>query len=204
MEMPRTIHDFGGFPQELFDVQYPAKGSPELAKEIKSILQPTLVDLDEKWGLDHGAWSVIKHLFPHADVPVIQMSIDYTQPALYHFNLAKRLKSLRNKGVLIIGSGNIVHNLGLVDWRNFDKDNYGHDWAIEAKEFVNNKLINGDYTPLINYEKYGKAIQLAVPSPDHYLPLIYTLGLQEKNDQLSLFNDKLVAGSLSMTSIKIF
>ncbi len=204
MEMPRTIHDFGGFPQELFDVKYPAKGSPELAKETKSILQPALVELDDKWGLDHGSWSVIKHLFPDADVPVIQMSIDYTKPAEYHFDLAKRLQSLRNKGVLIIGSGNIVHNLGLVDWRNFDKDNYGHDWAIEAKEFINEQLLKGDYIPLINYEKYGKAIKLAVPSPDHYLPLIYILGLQEKNEQLNLFNDKLVAGSLSMTSIKIF
>ena len=203
MDLPRTIHDFGGFPEELFKVQYPAKGNPELAKETTSILQPTLVELDEKWGLDHGAWSVIKHLYPNADIPVIQMSIDYTQPAQYHFELANRLQSLRYKGVLIIGSGNIVHNLGLVDWRNFDKDNYGHDWAIEAREFVNHQLIKGDYAPLINYQKQGKALQLAVPSPDHYLPLIYTLGLQQKGEQLVFFNDKLVAGSLSMTSLKI-
>lgn len=203
MEMPRTIHDFGGFPKELFEVQYPVKGSPELAQETKSILQPTLVELDEKWGLDHGAWSVIKHLYPNADIPVIQMSIDYTKPAQYHYELAQKLNSLRHKGILIIGSGNIVHNLGLVDWQNFDKDNYGHDWAIEARETINNFLKNGNYQPLINYDKQSKAIQLAVPSPDHYLPLIYTLGLQQKGESLSLFNDKLVAGSLSMTSVKI-
>lgn len=203
MEMPRTIHDFGGFPKELFEVQYPAKGSPALAQEIKTILQPTLVDLDEKWGLDHGAWSVIKHLYPNADIPIIQMSIDYTKSAQYHFELAQKLNSLRYKGILIIGSGNIIHNLGLVDWQNFDKDNYGHDWAIEARETINNYLLKGDYLPLINFEKQSKAVNLAIPTPDHYLPLIYTLGLQEKGETLSLFNDKLVAGGLSMTSVKI-
>lgn len=203
MEMPRTIHDFGGFPKELFEVQYPAKGSPELAKETKAILQPALVELDEKWGLDHGAWSVIKHLYPQANIPAIQLSIDYTKPAQYHYELAQRLNSLRHKGILIIGSGNIVHNLRLVDWQNFDKDNYGHDWAIEARETINELLTKGDYRSLINYEKLSKAVQLAVPSPDHYLPLIYALGLQQKGETLSLFNDKLVAGSLSMTSVKI-
>ena len=203
MEMPRTIHDFGGFPKELFEVQYPAKGSPALAQEIKTILQPTLVDLDEKWGLDHGAWSVIKHLYPNADIPIIQMSIDYTKSAQYHFELAQKLNSLRYKGILIIGSGNIIHNLGLVDWQNFDKDNYGHDWAIEARETINNYLLKGDYLPLINFEKQSKAVNLAIPTPDHYLPLIYTLGLQEKGETLSLFNDKLLAGGLSMTSVKI-
>ena len=143
MEMPRTIHDFGGFPQALFDVRYPAKGSPELAIETKELLQPVAVELDYEWGLDHGAWSVIKHLYPDANVPVIQMSIDYTKPVQYHFDLAEKLSSLRTKGILIIGSGNIVHNLGLVDYRNFDKDNYGYDWAIEARETVNNYLLDG-------------------------------------------------------------
>lgn len=203
MKMPRTIHDFVGFPKELFEVQYPAKGSPELAQKTKSMLQPTLVELDEKWGLDHGAWSVIKHLYPNADIPVIQLSIDYTKPALYHFELAHSLTSLRHKGILIIGSGNIVHNLGLVDWKNFDKDNFGFDWAIEARLNINNYLLNGDYQSLINYKKQSKAIKLAIPTPDHYLPLIYTLGLQQKGEIISLFNDKLVAGSLSMTSLKI-
>lgn len=203
MQNPRTIHDFGGFPKALYEVQYPAPGFPELANLSKELLNPVLVELDEKWGLDHGAWSVIKHLYPNADVPVVQMSIDYTQSPQYHFDLAKQLNTLRNKGVLIIGSGNIVHNLGLVDFANFDKDNYGYDWAIEARATINEYLLNGNYQPLIQYEKQGKALQLAIPSPDHYLPLIYTLGLQQKGETLSLFNDKLLAGSLSMTSIKI-
>ncbi|KQB39809.1 4,5-DOPA dioxygenase extradiol [Flavobacterium aquidurense] len=203
MQMPRTIHDFGGFPQALFDVQYPAKGSPELALETKKILEPVAVDLDEHWGLDHGAWSVIKHLYPEANVPVIQLSIDYTKSGQYHFELAQKLQSLRHKGVLIIGSGNIVHNLRLVDFRNFDKDNYGFDWAIEARETVNNYLLDGNFQPLIDFEKMNKAIQLAIPTPDHYLPLLYTLGLKEKSEELSIFNDKLLAGSLSMTSVKI-
>ena len=203
MEMPRTIHDFSGFPKELYEVQYPAKGSPALAKETKQLLSPTLVELDENWGLDHGTWSVVKHLYPKADVPVIQLSIDYTKPASYHYKLAKQLSSLREKGILIIGSGNMIHNLGMVDFQNFNKDNYGFDWAIEARETINSLLLDGNYQPLIGYEKLGKAIQLAVPTPDHYLPLIYTLGLQQKGESLSLFNDKLYAGSLSMTSLKI-
>lgn len=203
MEMPRTIHDFGGFPQALFDVQYPAKGSPELAVETKKLLDPVMVELDEHWGLDHGAWSVIKHLYPNADVPVIQLSIDYTKSGQYHFELAQKLQALRYKGVLIIGSGNIVHNLRMVDFRNFDKDNYGYDWAIEARETVNNYLLDGNFQPLIDFEKMNKGIQLAVPTPEHYLPLLYTLGLKDKTDDLSLFNDKLLAGSLSMTSVKL-
>jgi 4,5-DOPA dioxygenase extradiol len=203
MEIPRTIHDFGGFPQELFEVQYPAKGSPELATITQELLLPTAVELDEHWGLDHGAWSVIKHLYPDADIPVIQMSIDYTKSGQYHFELAKKLSALRSKGILIIGSGNIVHNLRLVDFHNFDKDNYGYDWAIEAKENINDYLVDGNFQPLIDFEKQSKAFQLAIPTPDHYLPLIYTLGLKGKSEELSLFNDKLVAGSLSMTSVKI-
>lgn len=203
MEMPRTIHDFGGFPQELFAVQYPAPGNPELAKQTQALLSPTAVELDEKWGLDHGAWSVIKHLYPKADVPVIQMSIDYSQPASYHFELGKKLNELRHKGVLIVGSGNIIHNLGLVDFHNFDKDDYGFDWAIEARETINNYLLDGNFQPLIDYHKQSKAFQLAIPTPEHYLPLIYALAFQEKGEQLALFNDKLVAGSLSMTSLKI-
>lgn len=203
MEIPRTIHDFGGFPQTLFDVQYPAKGSPELALETKELLAPIAVELDEYWGLDHGAWSVIKHLYPQANVPVIQLSIDYTKSGQYHFELAQKLSALRTKGILIVGSGNIVHNLGLVDFRNFDKDNYGYDWAIEVRESVNNYLLDGNFQPLIDFEKQSKAFQLAIPTPEHYLPLIYTLGLKGKTEDLSLFNDKLLAGSLSMTSVKI-
>lgn len=203
MEMPQTIHDFGGFPKQLYEVQYPAKGNPELAKATQSLLLPELVELDEKWGLDHGAWSVLKHLYPDADIPVVQLSIDYTKPAQYHFDLAKKLSKLREKGILIIGSGNIVHNLRLVDFHNFHKDDYGFDWAIEARSEINSHLLNGDFQSLIDYEKQSLALQLAIPSPDHYLPLIYTLGLKQKNEELLLFNDKLVGGSLSMTSVRI-
>ena len=146
MEMPRTIHDFGGFPQALFDVEYPAKGSPELAINTKQLLTPVEVELDEHWGLDHGAWSVIKHLYPEANVPVIQLSIDYTKSGQYHFELAQKLSELRTKGILIVGSGNIVHNLRLVDFHNFEKDNYGYDWAIEARESVNNYLFDKNIT----------------------------------------------------------
>ncbi|MFA6199851.1 MAG: 4,5-DOPA dioxygenase extradiol [Bacteroidales bacterium] len=203
MEMPKTIHDFYGFPQELYEVQYPAKGSPALANEVKNLLMPNLVELDYDWGIDHGAWSVLRHLYSKAEIPVVQLSIDYTKPANFHFELAKKLSELRNKGVLIIGSGNIIHNLRLVDYGNFDKDNYGYDWAIEAKETINGFLLEGNYEPIINYEKQSKSIQLAIPSPDHYLPLIYILALQQKGEKITLFNDKLVGGSLSMTSLII-
>lgn len=203
MEYPPTIHDFGSFPRELFEQQYPAKGNVKLAKDVKKILHPTLVELDEKWGLDHGSWSVLKHLYPKADIPVIQISMDYTKKANEHFELAKQLTSFRDKGFLIIGSGNIIHNLRLVDWRNFDKDNYGHDWAIEAKEKINEYLLNGNYKSLIAYKKQSQAFQLAIPTPEHYLPFIYILGLQRENESIQIFNDKLVAGSLSMTSLKI-
>lgn len=203
MEMPRTIHDFGGFPPELFAVQYPAKGSPELAKETSELLLPEIVHEDHNWGLDHGAWSVIRHLYPEADIPVIQLSIDYTKPAQYHFDLAKKLQKLREKGILIIGSGNIVHNLRMVDFRNINTVGYGFDWAIEAREKTNNWLLDGNFQNLIDYPKQGSALQMAIPTPDHYLPLIYTLGLKKKSEELSLFNNELIAGSLSMTSVRI-
>lgn len=203
MDMPATIHDFGGFPKALFDVQYPAKGNPNLALITKNILTPTPVLLDDKWGLDHGAWSVIKHLYPLADIPIVQLSIDYTKPADYHFELAKKLQLLRNKGILIIGSGNIVHNLSMVDWAQLHKVNYGYDWAIEASTLINKYLVEGNVTPLLQYEKQGKAFQLAIPTPEHYLPLIYALALQQKNESMLLFNNELLGGSLSMTSFKI-
>ena len=203
MQMPRTIHDFGGFPKELYEVQYPAKGSPELAKETQQLLQPTEVEMDEQWGLDHGAWSVIKHMYPKANVPVIQLSIDYTKPPAYHFELAKQLQSLRKKGILIVGSGNIVHNLRQVDFGGMNRVDYGYDWAKEARATINKYLNDGNYQPLLHYKKEGRALQLAIPTPDHYLPLMYVLGLQQAKEELTLFNDKLVAGSISMTSVKI-
>lgn len=203
MDLPKTIHDFGGFPQALFDVQYPAPGNPELAKETAELLSPVFVEEDHSWGLDHGAWSVIKHMYPDADIPVIQMSIDYTKPTQYHFDLAKRLEKLREKGILIIGSGNIIHNLRMVDWKNINTVGAGWDWAIEAREKTNNWLRNGNFQPLIDYHRQGASIQYAVPTPDHYLPLIYSLGLKAQSEDLVLFNDDLIAGSLSMTSVKI-
>lgn len=203
MDLPQTIHDFGGFPQALFDVQYPAPGSPELARAAKDLLAPVVVEEDHQWGLDHGAWSVIRHMYPEADIPVIQMSIDYTKPPQYHFDLAKRLHQLREKGILIIGSGNIIHNLRLIDWRNINTVGAGWDWAVEAREKTNRWLSEGDFQNLINYQQQGTALQYAVPSPDHYLPLMYSLGLKETTDELSLFNDELIGGSLSMTSVRI-
>jgi 4,5-DOPA dioxygenase extradiol len=202
MEKPRTIHDFGGFPEALFEVQYPAPGSPDLANETKSLVQRTNVGLDENWGLDHGAWSVIKHLYPHADVPIIQMSLDYYQAPQYHYDLAKELSSLRKKGILIIGSGNMVHNLGMVAWDKLN-DEYGFDWAIEASEKMKKFILNGDHLSMINYQSQGKAYTLAIPTPEHYLPLLYVLALKEENEKVSIFNDKTVAGSLTMTSLKI-
>ncbi len=203
MEKPTTIHDFGGFPQALFDVQYPAPGSPDLARETKALIRKTEIGLDDKWGLDHGAWSVIKHLYPNADVPVIQLSLDYSQPPQYHYDLARELKSLRDKGVLIIGSGNMVHNLGLVAWDKLNADAYGFDWAIEASEKMKSFILNGDHQSLINFKSQGKAFDLAIPSPEHYLPLLYSLAMKEENEKISLFNDKAVAGALTMTSVKI-
>ena len=202
MQNPPTIHDFGGFPQALFDVQYPAPGSPELAQQTKNIITKTEVGLDEKWGLDHGAWSVIKHLYPNADVPVIQLSIDYSQPAKYHYELAKEISSLRQKGVLIVGSGNIVHNLRMVDWKKLSEQ-YAYDWATEANEKMKSHILNGDHQKLIDFKSQGKAFDLAIPTPEHYLPLLYTLALKEVNEKITFFNDKPVAGSLSMTSLKI-
>jgi 4,5-DOPA dioxygenase extradiol len=203
MEIPKQIYDFGGFPQALFDVKYSPKGSLLLVGETIKTVNKVKVEKDENWGLDHGAWTVIKHLYPNADVPVVQMSIDYTQNAAAHFEIAKELQSLRNKGVLIIGSGNIIHNLGLVDFYNLNKDNYGYDWAIEARTIMNNLIEKGDFKSLTQYQTLGKAVQLAIPTPEHYLPLIYSLSLKTEKDELTLFNDKLQGGSLSMTSVRI-
>lgn len=202
MQNPPTIHDFGGFPKELFDVQYPAPGSPGLAKETKSLITKTEVGLDDKWGLDHGAWSVIKHLYPDANIPVIQMSIDYTQTPQYHYELAQQIKSLREKGVLVIGSGNMVHNLRMVAWKQLN-ENFGYDWAIEANEKMKKYILSGDHKQLIDFRSQGKSFDLAIPTPEHYLPLLYTLALKDNSEPISLFNDKAVAGSLTMTSVKI-
>ena len=203
MATPKTIHDFGGFPQALFDVQYPAKGSPVLADETKSLVKKTEIGLDNQWGLDHGCWSVLKHFYPQADIPVVQLSLDYSQPPQYHYELAQELCQLRKKGVLIIGSGNLVHNLGKIDWANMNKIGFAYDWATIANEKMKNLMLENDHKQLINYRSLGKEIELAIPTPEHYLPLLYILALKQENEQLSFFNDKAVGGSLTMTSVKI-
>ena len=202
MSNPRTIHDFGGFPQALFEVQYPAPGDSILAEETSKLITSTSVGLNHDWGLDHGTWSVVKHMYPNADIPVLQLSIDYNKPPQYHFELAKQLKSLRKKGVLIIGSGNMVHNLRMIDWNKMQETNYGFDWAIEMNTIFKEKIGNNDFKSLIEYEKLNAAAKLAIPTPDHYYPLLYAMALQENNDEIEFFNDKLVGGSLNMTSVK--
>ena len=203
MENPKPIHDFGGFPPELFAVQYPAPGSLELAWATKYLIQTTDVGLDLKWGLDHGCWSVVKHLYPNADVPVVQLSLDYSKGPQYHYALAKELASLRQQGVLIIGSGNMVHNLGMVDWDKLNSTEYGYDWALEANCKIEKYILDGDHQSLINYKSQGRVFNLSIPTPDHFLPLLYALALKEENEEVSLFNDKNVGGSLSMTSLII-
>lgn len=203
MKHPRTIHDFGGFPKALYEVQYPAPGSTELAEATKEMVQAVEVGLDYQWGIDHGAWSVIKHLYPLANVPVVQLSLNHTQSAVYHYELAKEIRSLRGKGVLIIGSGNMVHNLRLLAWDHLYTDNYAYDWAKEADQIIKWNILNNNHQNLVNYRTLGKALELAVPTPEHFLPLLYVLALKDNVDEIQWFNDKAVAGSLTMTSIKI-
>lgn len=203
MNSPRTIHDFGGFPRALFEVTYPAKGNPDLAKKIASNIHLDAVDLDHKWGLDHGSWSVLKHLYPEADIPVIQLSLDAYKSPQQHYKLAQELSILRRKGILIIGSGNIVHNLRQIDWKNMDKINHAFSWATEANTCLKSLIENGDHVSLQDYKNLGTAVNLAIPTNEHFLPLLYILALQEKSDILEFFNDKAVGGSLTMTSVKL-
>lgn len=204
MENPRTIHDFGGFPQALFDVQYPAPGNPELAEATSKLVTSAHVGLDHhEWGLDHGTWTVVRHMYPEADIPVLQLSIDYAKPPEYHYNLAKELSLLRKKGVLIIGSGNMIHNLRMVAWDKLNQPEYGYDWALELNTVFKEKIANRAHKDLIDYSSLGSAAKLAIPTPDHYYPLLYSLGLQDSKDDIGFFNDKLVGGSLNMTGVKI-
>ena len=199
MDKPPTIHDFGGFPQELFDKQYPAPGSPEFAKQTKDLVKKTSVGLDNTWGLDHGTWSVLAKMFPKADIPTYQLSLDYTQPPDYHYELAKELNELRKKGILILGSGNIVHNLRMVS---FDMGG-GFDWAIEFDDKIKKAVEERDHKSLIGYEQFGSAARLAVPTNEHYLPMLYAVALQGKTENVSFFNAKNTAGSISMRSMII-
>lgn len=196
MEKPKTIHDFGGFPQALFDAQYPAPGSPEFAKLTIETVKKTHIEEDDKWGLDHGTWSVLMKMFPKANVPVYQLSLDLSQPTSYHFELAKELNVLREKGVLIIGSGNIVHNLGRLNF-----ENKAYDWAIEFDKKMTSYIDNKNYQGVVDYQKLGSVATNSHPTNEHFLPLIYTLGVANKNDDLSYFNEGIEMGSVSMRSI---
>ena len=207
MEKPKTIHDFGGFPQGLYDVQYPAPGSPWLADETRATIQNVAVGLDSDWGLDHGCWSVLSRMYPQADIPVVQLSLDYTKKPQEHYTLAKELLPLRQKGVLILGSGNIVHNLRRIalkdnNWDNFNQP-YGLDWALEASALFKKLIDEDNHQALIDYHLLGPFVQLAVPTPEHYLPMLYTIALKQEHETISYFNDQPVAGSLTMTSLKI-
>lgn len=201
MNNPQTIHDFGGFPQALFNVQYPAPGSPELAAETAKLITSTEVVLDHDWGLDHGAWTVLTHMFPLADIPVLQLSIDYTKNPKEHYDLAKELYQLRKKAVLIMSSGNMVHNLRMLNWEMINGG--GYDWALEMNDVFKNLIMNRDHQPLINWQNLGTSGKLSIPTPEHYLPLLYTLGLQNDKEEVSIFNDKAVGGSLTMTSVRV-
>lgn len=201
MNFPKTIHDFGGFPQALFNIEYPAPGSPLLAAETAKLITSTDVVLDHDWGLDHGAWTVLQHMFPKADIPVLQLSIDYTKDPKAHYEMAGELYQLRRKGVLIMGSGNMVHNLRMMNWEMINGG--GYDWALEINDQFKSLIMNKEHQPLMAYKNLGKAAMLAIPTPEHYLPLLYTLGLQNDQEEVVLFNDKAVGGSLTMTSVRI-
>ena len=201
MAHPRTIHDFGGFPCELYKLQYPAPGDPMLAQEIRQLVRSVEVGEDYDWGLDHGCWSVLKYLFPLADVPVVELSIDYAKPASFHYTLAKELLPLRKEDVMIIASGNIIHNLRAIDWPHIDTPNYGYDWAQKVHEEMIDKIVTGDHQYLIDDVGRNREYHLAIPTSEHYIPLLYALALQEQDDHLSIFNDSIVGGSLDMTSL---
>ena len=198
---PRTIHDFGGFPQELFQVQYPAPGDPELARRLQKMLAPLPVALDDSWGLDHGTWSVLCHAYPDADIPVVQLSIDETKPASFHFELGKLLAPLREEGVLIVGSGNLVHNLHTYAWGRHLPEPY--DWAVRFEAQARRMILSGDFQPLVDYQALGEDALLSIPTPDHYLPLLYVLGTRREGEPVSFPVEGVDGGSLSMLAVQV-
>jgi len=201
MPVPRTIHDFGGFPTELYQVQYPAPGDLALASRVQTLLDPIPVGRDEQWGLDHGTWAVLCHVFPRADVPVVQLSIDKTQPAAFHYEIGKRLAPLREEGILIVGSGNLVHNLHAYAWGRHAADPF--DWAVRFEKRVRELLTTGDDGPLVSYETLGLDAMLSVPTPDHYLPLLYVIALRRKGEGISFPVEGVDGGSVSMLTVRI-
>jgi 4,5-DOPA dioxygenase extradiol len=201
MEQPRTIHDFGGFPRELFAVRYPAPGDPALAAQVQQLLAPLAVQADGSWGLDHGTWSVLCHLFPAADVPVVQLSIDETQPPSFHYELGARLRPLREQGILLLGSGDIVHNLHAYAWGHHAQQPY--DWALRFEEQVRAALASGAHATLIDYPTLGRDALLAVPTPEHYLPLLYVLGAGVAGERVSFPVEGMDGGSVSMLGVQL-
>jgi len=201
MPAPQTIHDFGGFPQELYEVQYPAPGDPDLARHVQRLLAPTPVGLDQRWGLDHGTWSVLCHVFPQADVPVLQLSIDGTQPAAFHYETGRRLAPLRDEGILVIGSGNLVHNLHAYSWGGRPVEPF--DWAVRFERQARELLLAGDDGPLIAYETLGHDAMLSAPTPDHYLPLLYVLALRRQGEQVRFPVEGFDGGSISMLAVRV-
>ena len=197
---PRTIHDFGGFPPELYQVRYPAPGAPDLARRVQHLLGPLPVTLDDSWGLDHGTWSVLCHVYPRADVPVVQLSIDATQPAVFHFDVGKRLAQLRDEGVLIAGSGNLVHNLRSYAWGGNTEP---YEWAVRFETEARNLMTAGEFKPLVEYEKLGSDELLSVPTPDHYLPLLYVLGTGQVGEPVSFPVTGIEGGSISMLAVQV-
>jgi 4,5-DOPA dioxygenase extradiol len=198
MEQPQTIHDFHGFPRPLFEKRYPAPGSPELARMTQEMLRESHVELDKEWGLDHGAWSVLCRMFPEADVPVVQLSLDQRKPPALHYELGRELRALRKEGVLILGSGNMVHNLREIAW-----EDMAYDWALEFDARMEDLILSGDHKAIIDYTKLGRSARLAVPTLEHYLPLLYVLGAQDKVDRVGFFTEKVTLGSMSMRSVRL-
>jgi 4,5-DOPA dioxygenase extradiol len=199
--MPRTIHDFGGFPRELYEVEYPAPGDPDLALRVQAALAPLAVTLDDAWGLDHGNWSVLRHVFPHADIPVVQLSIDESQPPSLHYELGRKLAPLRSEGILIMGSGNLVHNLHTYAWgRHMPKP---YDWAVRFEAEAKRLLIAGDQAPLVDYATLGPDAVLSIPTPDHYLPLLYVIGARQRGEAVRFPVEGVDGGSISMLTVQV-
>ncbi len=198
---PRTIHDFGGFPSALYQVSYPAPGDPVLARRVQQMLAPLPVSLDDRWGLDHGAWSVLKHVYPHADVPVVQLSIDEREPGSFHYEIGRRLAPLRDEGVLIVGSGNIVHNLHAFAWGKHDVEPF--DWARRFEQQAREMLAAGEERPLVDYERLGRDALLSIPTPDHYLPLLYVMATRQQDDRVTFPVEGVDGGSVSMLAVQV-
>lgn len=201
MSKPRTIHDFGGFPRELYQVQYPAPGDPQLAERVQQMLSPQKFESDQSWGLDHGTWSVLIHVYPDAEIPIVQLSIDETKPASFHYEIGKKLRALRDERILITGSGNLVHNLHAYAWGRHNPDPY--DWAVRFETKARELMTHGTYEELIDYEKLGKDAMLSIPTPDHYLPLLYVLGTRHEDEEITYPTEGVDGGSVSMLSVQV-